>query len=141
MIQSIPKSLKYIFEATKSQDSFAHTAIWTEKGEAYCLMVSFPTMPFDAKVKVENNKIVIYNAHHEVAYSLPTNAEISKYKVKNYINKMEVIIEKQTSWKKYLLEDLQRIDDAYILEDENGKLSFFEKIKQDITSFFSKLRL
>ena len=85
--------------------------------------------------------IVLYNAYEHINYKLPNGIQQEQIVFQQTDTHINCYIPKENNWRKLLLEDLNRIDDAYVIED-NGKMSvkyqielFFRKIKTKISSF------
>lgn len=143
MIHFVPKSIYRIINFSLLENpktSFAHTAKWVEKEEAYFFQIAFPSPFTDSKVKVYGDKIVLFNDFHTVKYDLPKQILKEKIHIQQTQTHINVFIPKDNNWRKYLLQDLRTIDDAYIIEDNGEKLSFFQKIKQKYNQLVQNLR-
>lgn len=139
MIHFVPKSFSKIInfsilEKINSKASFAHTAKWVEKDEAYFLQIAFPRTSTNIKAKVYGDKILLYNDFNTIKYDLPKQVLKNKINIQQTETHINVFIPKDNNWRKYLLEDLKKVDDAYIVEENGKKLRFSQKIIQKIRS-------
>lgn len=147
MIHFVPKSFQkalkidFLREAVRQKKpSFAHTAKWIEKEEAYLFQIAFPVTSKIFKTKIHKDAIVLYNQYEHTKYKLPKGILKDQIEFQQTETHINCYIPKENNWRKLLLEDLNRIDDAYVIED-NGKMSikyrielFFQKIKSKLIS-------
>ena len=142
MIHFVPKSFSKIInfsilDKINSKASFAHTAKWVEKEEAYFFQIAFPISTTKTKAKVYGDKILLYNNSNTIKYDLPKQILKDKISIQQTETHINVLIPKDNNWRKYLLQDLQKVDDAYIVEENGEKLKISQKIVQKLRSIGS----
>ena len=143
MIHFVPLSLQKVFHFSWKEmkiSSFAHTTKWLEKKEAYLFQITFPTPSSHFQLKIHQHQLILFDNFHHIKYDLPKHILINKIEIQQTSTHINVLIPKENNWRKLLLEDLKKIDDAYIIENDGTKLTLFQKIRQKVVSIVKKLR-